>query len=66
MIVALGAPKTTKDNNSFDLFLKINVAIEQGAKGLILFYPKNLFQDMAYKQMHSFLDEPVVLLNDSV
>ena len=64
VIAALGAPKSFKDYASFDPFIRIKAALSQGAKGLILFYPKGLLQNAVYKQMHGFLEKPVITLND--
>ncbi len=65
VIVALGAPKSYKDYNSFDPIIKVETALSQGATGLILFYPKRLFQKVVYKQMHVFLEKPMITLNDN-
>ncbi len=64
VIAALGAPKSFKDYPSFDPFIRIKAALSQGATGLILFYPKGLLQNTVYKQMHGFLEKPVITLND--
>ncbi|PLX18752.1 MAG: hypothetical protein C0597_05905 [Marinilabiliales bacterium] len=66
VIAALGAPKKFKDYNSFDPIEKVQAAISQGAEGLILFYPKGFFQKIVYGQMHKFLDQPTITLNDTI
>ena len=65
VIVALGAPKSLEDYPSFDPFTKVKTALSQGATGLIMFYPKGLFQNTVYKQMHGFLEKPMITLNDT-
>lgn len=65
VIAVLGAPKTLKGNNAFDPFSKVKNATEQGASGIIIFFPKGLFQNMIFKQIHGFTGQPIVSLADT-
>ena len=56
VIVTLGGPKSLENPEANDLFAKIHNAEEQGATGIILFYPKgNAFQKMIFNRIHEFL-----------
>ncbi len=65
VIAMLGAPKSVKDYNSFDPFVKVSNAINQGATGIIIFFNKGLFQGMVFEQIHNFTGKPVVSLADT-
>lgn len=65
VIVMLGAPKSLKDYNSFDPFVKVSNAINQGASGIIIFFNKGMFQNMVFNQIHRFTGQPVVSLADT-
>lgn len=65
VIAMLGAPKSVKDYNSFDPFVKVSNAIDQGATGIIIFFKKGLFQGMIFEQIHNFTGKPVVSLADT-
>lgn len=65
VIAMLGAPKSLKDYNSFDPFVKVSNAISQGATGIIIFFNKGLFQNMVFDQIHQFTGRPLVSLADT-
>lgn len=65
VIAMLGAPKSLKDYNSFDPFVKVSNAISQGASGIIIFFNKGLFQNMVFNQIHRFTGRPLVSLADT-
>jgi hypothetical protein len=65
VIIVMGSPKSMKDYQQWDPFSKVRNAISSGASGIILFFPQNLIQKMIFKQLHSFLGEPMVSLRDT-
>ncbi|MDA3955066.1 MAG: M28 family peptidase, partial [Bacteroidales bacterium] len=65
VIAVLGAPKNVKSRSANNPFVKVKNALNNGADGIILFYPGGLIQGLVYKEMHSFLGEPMVALTDT-
>ena len=65
VIAVLGGPKSLTGYNTFDPFSKVKNAIAQGASGIIIFFPKGLFQNMIFKQIHSFTGQPIMSLSDT-
>jgi len=65
VIAVLGAPESLKGYDMFDPFSKVKNAIDQGASGLIIFFPKGLFQNMIFKQIHGFTGQPIMALADT-
>lgn len=65
VIVVIGSPDTVRVSGSYDPFIKVQNAINQGASGIILFFPNRLIQGLIFKQMHGFLDDPVVSYTDT-
>ena len=64
VIVALGGPKSV-ENPEVNLLSKVQNAIDHGANGLILFYPKGLGQSLIFNQLHGFLSERTLSLTDT-
>jgi Peptidase family M28 len=66
VIVVLGGPKGIKNNKVHDIFFKANNAIDQGATGLILFYPNlSILQNLIFNRIHGYISEEVFLLKDT-
>ena len=65
VIAVLGAPKSLKDYDAFNPFEKAMNAMSQGAEGLIIFFPKGLFQNAIFKKIHSYAGQPVMSLADT-
>ncbi len=66
VIVALGGPKDIKNHAFDDVLLKIHNAEDQGAGGVILFYPQNrLFQNLIFKYVHSYLTKSTLYYSDT-
>ena len=66
VIVALGGPKDI-DHPDFDnRNAKFQHAVDQGATGLILFYPKaGLLQNVIFNRVHGFLSQSMLTVNDT-
>jgi len=65
VIVALGSPKSIKNATANDPLVKVQAAVDQGASGIIVFYPKRLFQNMIFKNVQRFLERPMISLSDT-
>ncbi len=66
VIVAVGGPKSIKNSASEDLFLKLLNAKNQGAAGIILYYPKNgLFQNLIFRYVHDYLVKSSLYFSDT-
>ena len=67
VIVALGGPKGMKHPSFGDRNVKFKNAVANGAKGLILFYPKaGLLQNTIFKKVHGFLSREMLTLSDTL
>lgn len=65
VIVILGGPKSVKSQLVYDPFFKVQNAVAQGAKGLVLVYPKRILQNLIFKKLHGFLTQPTMTLADT-
>ncbi len=65
VIVVMGAPKSLKDYNGWDPFIKVRNAMMNGVGGVIIIFPNSLFQNKIFEQMHGYLDIPMVSISDS-
>lgn len=66
VIVAVGGPKSLKNHAFEDILLKIHNAENQGAEGIILFYPKGkLFQNLIFNYVHSYLKKSTFYYSDT-
>jgi len=67
VIVALGGPKGLKHPSFKNRNAKFENAMNNGASGLILFYPKaNLLQGTIFKKVHGFLSKKMLTLADTL
>lgn len=61
VIVALGGPKSMDHPDFDDRNTKFQHAVDHGATGLILFYPKaSLFQNIIFNRVHGFLSQSML------
>ena len=66
VIVAIGGPKSIKNHAFDDVLAKIQNAENQGAGGIILFYPQSkLFQNLIFRYVHSFLTKGSLYYSDT-
>jgi len=66
VIVAVGGPKSIKNHAFEDILLKVHNAENQGAEGIILFYPQSkLFQNLIFNYVHVFLTKSTLYYSDT-
>lgn len=66
VIVALGGPKGMDHPDFDDRNIKFQHAVDQGAAGLILFYPKaSLLQNVIFNRVHGFLSQSMLSVADT-
>ncbi len=66
VIVALGGPKGMNHPDFDDRNAKFQNAVDQGATGLILFYPKaGLLQNVIFNRVHGFLSKSMLSVADT-
>lgn len=65
VIVVMGAPKTVENYNFWNPFLKVQTAEKMGADGIIICFPQRVIQKMLFKNLHGYLGESLVSLNDT-
>lgn len=66
VIVAMGGPKSIKNQAFYDILLKVYNAESHGAGGIILFYPQSkLFQSLIFRYVHAFLIKSTLYYSDT-
>jgi hypothetical protein len=66
VIVAIGGPKSIKNNAFNDILLKVHNAENQGAEGIILFYPERKFiQNLIFRYVHAYLTKSTLYYSDT-
>ncbi len=67
VVIEASIPKYIKpvsDPEQFNPFSRIQIAIDQGASGVVLFYRQGIIQKLFMNQIHEFLKEPVYGINN--
>lgn len=65
VIVALGGPKSTKHSSYNNPFSKLENAVNQGARGIIVFSTKKIIQGIIFKKLHKYIGGSRIALSDT-
>lgn len=66
VIVALGGPKSISNPAFGNISLKVKNAVNNGATGIILYYPKrSALQNLIFKNIHRYLSSSTLVLTDT-